>query len=46
MLERMGVATGVSTARLIETSKWLEPHLGHAVPSLVTRAGLFPVQTS
>ncbi|HXZ84418.1 MAG TPA: hydroxymethylglutaryl-CoA lyase, partial [Myxococcota bacterium] len=28
MLERMGVSTGVSLARVIETAKWLEPHLG------------------
>jgi hydroxymethylglutaryl-CoA lyase len=43
MLERMGAKTGVSIPRLIETSKWLEPQLGHAVPSLVARAGPFPV---
>ena len=42
MLDRMGVRTGISTARVVETSKWLEPHLGHAVPALVTRAGIFP----
>jgi hydroxymethylglutaryl-CoA lyase len=46
MLERMGIATGISPARVIEASKWLEPHLGHAVPSLVARAGLFPPQMS
>jgi hydroxymethylglutaryl-CoA lyase len=42
MLERMGAKTGVSLARLIEVSKWLEPQLGHALPSLVARAGPFP----
>jgi hydroxymethylglutaryl-CoA lyase len=44
MLERMRIPTGVSLARVIETAKWLEPHLGHAVPALVTRAGVFPPQ--
>jgi hydroxymethylglutaryl-CoA lyase len=42
MLQRMNISTSVSLARVVETSKWLEPHLGHAVPSLVTRAGPFP----
>jgi hydroxymethylglutaryl-CoA lyase len=47
MLERMGVPTGVRLERLIETSRWLEPHLGHPVPALLTRAGPFPpVQVS
>jgi hydroxymethylglutaryl-CoA lyase len=42
MLERMRVPTGVRLARLIETARWLEPHLGHGVPAGVTRAGAFP----
>jgi hydroxymethylglutaryl-CoA lyase len=46
MLERMGARTGISTARVIETARWLEPQLGHPVPAGVTRAGLFPAQLS
>jgi hydroxymethylglutaryl-CoA lyase len=42
MLDRMRIPTGVSLAGVVETAKWLEPHLGHAVPALVTRAGPFP----
>jgi hydroxymethylglutaryl-CoA lyase len=44
LFERMGVSTGLSIPRLIETSLWLERQLGHPVASLVTRAGPFPPQ--
>jgi len=42
MLERMGIATGLSLPRLIETAVWLEAQLMHPVPGMLARAGLFP----
>ena len=42
MLERMGVATGVNLARAIDTARWLEQQLGHAVPGMLVKAGPFP----
>lgn len=42
MLERSGVATGVSLDRIIETSNWLEAVLGRGVPALLPKAGGFP----
>jgi isopropylmalate/homocitrate/citramalate synthase len=43
LLDEMGIETGVSLDGLIETAKWLEPQLGHALPGMVSRAGGFPV---
>lgn len=42
MLERSGVRTGVSLARMIETSRWLEQTLGRSLPGMLSKAGLFP----
>ena len=42
MLHRMGMETGISIEKIIETSKWLEGPLGSPMPSMVSRAGLFP----
>ncbi len=42
MLGRMGVATGVDLARAIETARWIEHHIGHAVPGMLGKAGEFP----
>jgi hydroxymethylglutaryl-CoA lyase len=42
MLHRMGYATGVDLPALIETSRWLQETLDHAVPGMVVKAGLFP----
>jgi hydroxymethylglutaryl-CoA lyase len=42
LLERSGVRTGVSLPALIETARWLQQQLGHGVPGLMTKAGLFP----
>ena len=42
LLERTGVATGVSLDALIETSRWFEGALGHPLPSMVAKAGGFP----
>lgn len=42
MLERMGMETGVSLEKLIETSHWLQAELGHPIPGMLMRAGAFP----
>ena len=42
MLHRMGMETGISVEKIIGTSKWLEGPLGSPMPSMVSRAGLFP----
>lgn len=42
MLRRMGVATGLDLASLIETASWLEGKLGRQAPAMLGRAGLFP----
>jgi len=42
MLHRMGIGTGVDLPALIETSKWLQQTLDHAVPGMLVKAGLFP----
>jgi hydroxymethylglutaryl-CoA lyase len=44
MLQRMGIETGVDLPSLIETSKWLQQTLDHAVPGMVVKAGLFPAK--
>lgn len=40
MLHRMGLRTGLDLEKLIETSRWLQPQMGHELPSKVARAGL------
>jgi hydroxymethylglutaryl-CoA lyase len=42
MLSRMGIATGVDLARAIDTARWIEGHVGHAVPGMLVKAGEFP----
>ncbi len=42
MLDRAGVATGMSLEAAIDAARWLERTLGHAVPGRVIRAGGFP----
>ncbi len=42
MLERSGVNTGISLPELIETSLWLQEQLGHDLPGMLPKAGLFP----
>jgi len=42
MLERAGIDTGIDLDRMIATTAWLEGVLGHAVPSMVAKAGGFP----
>ena len=46
MLHEMSYDTGLDLDALIATSTWLEEELGHEVPSLVAKAGGFPVATS
>jgi hydroxymethylglutaryl-CoA lyase len=42
MLERMGRPTGIDLAALLPTTDFLREQLGHEVPALLPRAGLFP----
>lgn len=42
MLERSGIRCGVSLEALIETSRWLEQHLGRTSPGMLMKAGPFP----
>ena len=42
MLDRSGVATGVSLEEIIAISRWLEAELGRSVPALLPKAGGFP----
>ena len=42
MLERMGRPTGIDLTTLLPTAGFLSDQLGHEVPALVPRAGLFP----
>jgi hydroxymethylglutaryl-CoA lyase len=44
MLHRMGVRTGVDLPALLDTSKWLQAALNHAVPGMLIKAGIFPAQ--
>lgn len=42
MLDRSGIETGVSLEKIIGVSRWLEQQLGHGVPAMLPRAGMFP----
>lgn len=42
MLDRSGIETGVSLEKIIGVSRWLEKQLGHGVPAMLPRAGMFP----
>ena len=44
MLDRMGISHGLSLPALLETSSWLEGHLGHPGLAMLTKAGPFPTQ--
>lgn len=44
MLDRSGIATGVSLKRIIAASDWLAAELGRAVPAMLPKAGIFPRQ--
>jgi hydroxymethylglutaryl-CoA lyase len=43
MLSRAGYDTGVDLNRLIQTANWLQEQRGKPVPSMVSKAGGFPV---
>jgi len=45
MLSRGGYDTGIDLNRLIDTAKWLQEQRGKPVPSMVSKAGGFPVGT-
>ena len=45
MLHRMGLDTGVDLSALLETSRWLQTALDHAVPGMLVKAGPFPQRT-
>lgn len=45
MLSRAGYDTGIDLNRLIETALWLQEQRGKPVPSMVSKAGGFPVRT-
>jgi hydroxymethylglutaryl-CoA lyase len=42
MLHRSGITTGASLEGLVEASVWLTSQLGHDLPALLPRAGIFP----
>jgi hydroxymethylglutaryl-CoA lyase len=42
LLERMGLRTGIDLAALLPTAGFLAEQLGHEVPALLPRAGMFP----
>lgn len=43
MLSRAGYDTGIDLTKLIETAHWLQEQRGKPVPSMVSKAGGFPV---
>jgi hydroxymethylglutaryl-CoA lyase len=42
MLQRMGHVAQLDVAAMIQAAAWLPERLGHAVPALLGRAGVFP----
>ncbi|MEX2455182.1 MAG: hydroxymethylglutaryl-CoA lyase, partial [Rhodospirillaceae bacterium] len=42
MLHRMGIGTGIDLDRLIAVGEWVGERLGHAVPAMIGKAGVFP----
>jgi len=42
MMRRMGCAPPVDMAGLLDIAAWLEGRIGHAVPAMLGRAGIFP----
>jgi len=42
MLGRMGIETGIDLGLAIDTARWIEQHVGHAVPGMLAKAGDFP----
>lgn len=42
MLHRMGIETGIDLEKLIAAGEWIGERLGHAVPAMIGKAGIFP----
>ena len=42
LLDRSGIDSGVSLEKIMETSTWLSEVLGHDVPAMLPKAGIFP----
>ncbi len=42
MLDRMGIETGIDLDKLIAAGDWIGEQLGHAVPAMIGKAGVFP----
>ena len=42
LLDRSGIDSGISLEKIIDTSLWLEQQLGHGVPAMLPKAGMFP----
>jgi len=42
LLDRSGIDSGISLAKIIDTSLWLEQQLRHKVPAMLPKAGVFP----
>lgn len=42
MLHRMGIETGIDLDRLIAAGAWIGQQLGHDVPAMLGKAGVFP----
>lgn len=42
MLDRAGIETGLDLDKLIETTHWVEKHIGRMPPALLAKAGGFP----
>lgn len=45
MLSRAGYDTGIDLTKLIETAHWLQEQRGKPVPSMVSKAGIFPKES-
>lgn len=46
MMHRSGFETGIDLEKLVATSRWLEEVLGHELPALIPKAGIFPTSNA
>ncbi|MEC7488853.1 MAG: hydroxymethylglutaryl-CoA lyase [Pseudomonadota bacterium] len=42
MLDRMGIKTGIDIGKLISAGEWIGKQLGHDIPAMIGKAGVFP----
>ena len=42
MLDRMGIKTGIDIEKLISAGEWIGEQLGHPIPAMIGKAGVFP----